>query len=217
MPRPAATALLLGALACAVPAAAADFVLGAHGGYGAYTQEDLNAAIVQLNAAARADMADEVKSGFLWGGHAGLRINDSSILGVGYDRLLAAASGAAGGSFLDLEVPADCWYAFWHWLPDSDKVGRLGLGADAGFVTVSGRASSQVVGNPVETRAYEGDGLFLAVSVLGDAALGGGLSLLGQGGFRLAQVPGITIDGLVSGDDLDYSGIFVRAGLRYAP
>ncbi|MFO7608278.1 MAG: hypothetical protein R6X35_03635 [Candidatus Krumholzibacteriia bacterium] len=217
MPRPVSLPLLLCVLACAVPAAAADFVVGAHGGYGAYTQEDLNAAIRELNAAARADLADEIAGGFLYGGHAGLRINDSSILGVGYDRLLAKASGSAGGSFLDLEVPADCWYVFWQWLPDSDKVGRLGLGADAGFVTVSGGASSRVGVNPVETRSYEGDGLFLAVSVVGDAVLGSGFSLLGQGGFRLAQVPGITIDGLVSGDDLDYSGVFVRAGLRYAP
>lgn len=209
--------ILLCALLSAGPVAAAEFVLGAHGGYGAYTQEDLNGAIKGLNEAARATLADEIKSGPEWGGHLGLRINETMILGVAYNRLKATAEGEARGSFLDLEAPADCWLAFVNWLPDSDQVGRLGLGADAGFVTVDGSAASQVAGNPVETRTYAGDGLFLAVYVVGDVILTGGLSLLAHGGFRLAQLPDITVNGAASGFDLDYSGVFVRVGLRFAP
>lgn len=209
--------ILLCALLAAGSAGAAEFVLGAHGGYGAYTQEDLNDAIGGLNEAARATLADEIKGGVEWGGHLGLRINETTILGVAYSRLEAAAAGEAAGSFLDLEAPADCWLAFVNWLPDSDRVGRLGLGADAGFVTVDGGAASQVAGNPVETRTWAGEGLFLAVYVVGDVNLAGGLSLLANGGFRLAQLPDITIDGAASGSDLDYSGIFVRVGLRFAP
>ena len=205
-------------LAAAGPAAGSEIVLGVHGGYGAYSQEDLNEVIGLINGRVGHEAVGEVKGGFEYGAHFGLRINATTILGVGYARLDAATSGEGGGETLDVSVPADCWLAFINWLPDSDSVGRIGLGADAGFVTADGY-SRYTSTNPVvdDAETFSGRGLFLSLYVLGDLALGETFSLLAGGGFRLAQVPDISVNGAASGSDLDYSGVFLRVGLRYAP
>ena len=213
----ARTLVLVLALAAAAPAGAADLVAGVHGGYGAYTQEDLNGVISLLNSQAGEDAIPQIKGGWEFGAHLGMRINDTTILGVGFGSLSASTSGTAGQTYLDVDAPARAWHLFVNWLPDSDQVGRFGLGADAGFVTVDGRAIYPDESGARTVEDWEGDGLFLAVYAVGDLALGAGLSIVTHGGFRLAQVPDIAIEGLSSSDDLDYSGMFVRVGLRWAP
>lgn len=209
--------ILPAVLLAALPAAATEIVLGVHGGYGAYTQEDLNQVIGLINQRAGEEAVAEVKGGFEYGAHFGMRINATTILGVRYARLDAATSGQGPGETLDVSVPADCWLAFANWLPDSDHVGRLGLGADAGFITVDGYSRYTQVPDTDDFEVYAGKGIFLSLYVLGDLAVTESFSLLASGGFRLAQVPDITVNGASSPSELDYSGVFVRVGLRYAP
>ncbi len=210
--------ILPAVLPVAMPALASEMVLGVHGGYGAYSQEDLNEVIGLINGRVGDEAVGEVKGGFEYGAHFGLRINATTILGVSYARLDAATAGAGEGETLDVSVPAACWLAFINWLPDSDSVGRIGLGADAGFVTVDGYSRYTSVDQGVDDyETFAGKGLFLSLYVLGDLALSESFSLLASGGFRLAQVPDITVNGASSSSDLDYSGVFVRVGLRYAP
>jgi hypothetical protein len=212
----AAAALVL-VLSVAPSTAGAGVVLSVQSGWGAHTQEDLNEAINEFNQAAGEPVAPTLDSGWDWGARVGMQGAGTTALGVGWQRLTGEVSGSAGGSWLELSVPADCWLAWMTWLPDNDQVGRVGLAADVGFLQVDGSARSQIEGSLPEERTYEGKGLFLALAVVGDAALSETLSLQGYAGFRLAQVPNLQVNGNTEDYSLDYSGVFVRAGLRWAP
>ena len=209
-------AVLAMALLAWLPASAraATVVVGGHGGYGSYTQEDLNAGIRALNARVGATVLDEIKAGPEYGVHLGLQVNRTITVGAGFARLGGSATGSARGVAAEVSVPADCWLAFFNWLPDNDNVGRIGLGADAGLVTASGFTAVDEADGSVTRDAYEGSGLFLAGYVIGDVLLGGRASFFAHGGFRLAQVADLDLNGAASGYALDYSGAFVRVGLR---
>ncbi len=198
-------------------AAGSKVVVDAYGGYGAYTQEDVNAIVDLINSRAGDQAVDRLKGGLELGGHLGMRINDTAILGVGYSRLRASTAGSYADEALDVDAPADVWLLFGNWLPDNDRPARLGLGLEAGFVTAKGTSRYTPTGAAAQVEHWKGNGLFLALYLVGDADLGAGLHLVADGGFRLAQVPDITIDGESSSSKLDYSGIFGRVGLRYAP
>jgi hypothetical protein len=201
-----------------LPAAAGAVVVvvGGHGGYGSYTQEDLNAGIRALNNRVGATVLDEIKAGAEYGGHLGLQISRTVVVGGGFVRLAGGATGSAEGVGAEVAVPADCWLAFLNWLPDNDNVGRIGLGADAGVVTVAGFTAVDEIDGSVTRDAYEGAGLFLAGYVIADLQLGGRTSLFAHGGFRLAQVAELDLNGTASDYALDYSGAFIRVGLRLA-
>lgn len=212
-----AAAVLVLVLALAPLTAGAGIVVSAQGGWGAHTQEDLNDAINEFNQAAGQTVAPTLDSGWDWSVRAGMQGAGTTALGVGWQHLSGKVDGSAGGSWLELSVPADCLLAWMTWLPDNDQVGRVGLAADVGFLQVDGSARSQFENAEPETRTYEGKGLFLALAVVGDAALSESLSLQGFAGFRLAQVPNLQVNGVAEDYSLDYSGVFVRAGLRWAP
>jgi hypothetical protein len=203
--------LAAGLVGLAVPAHAVEVVIGGHAGYGSYTQEDLNALIRYIDAGAGA--LDEVKSGAEFGGLIGVKLNNSALLALAYTRLTLSTSGASGAWSAEVSAPADCWLLSFSWLPDNDKVGRIGLGADAGIVTAKGFIAGGAA--PGRTRVdFEGSGLFLAGYVVADVQLGGRTGAYLHGGFRLANLGDVDLNGEPPGESLDYSGAFARAGLR---
>ncbi len=203
-------------LVLAAPASA-QFLVGFHGGWGSFTQEDLNAALKDFNNEAQTTVVDELTGGLEYGAHIGWQLNDVTVIGAAWSRLQGNVSGRSGSTWLEGELPATCWLAFLNWLPGDGEVARLGLGADVGWMVVDGWISSRIAGYPQVDHVYEGGGLFLSLYVVGDLVLGSGLSMVAEGGFRMAQVPDTKQDGESINLDLDYSGLFARMGLRFTP
>lgn len=207
------------------PAAAGRYYVQAHGGVTSLNLDDVNDAVDQVNAALGTEAMDHLS----WGPEAGLEVgyvlSREIGLGLGYTRLFAASEISQDGYLVSFDLPADLFEISLDYLPDNGRKVRVGVGADLGLVRSAGsvRTVDPLLGD--RTDSFDGLGFLFAGYAILDGQMSATWSLFGEGGFRHAMINRLEVDGYTvynpdSVDDklrFNYSGLFLRAGIRFRP
>lgn len=207
------------------PAAAGRFYVQAHGGVTSLNLDDVNDAVDGVNAEVGTEAMDHLR----WGPEAGLAVgyvlSRELGLGLGYARLFAASEISQDGYLVSFDLPADLFEITLDYLPDNDQKVRVGVGADLGLVRSAGSLRTVDPSLGDRTDSFDGLGFLFAGYAILDGKLSATLSLFGEGGFRHAIISQLEVDGdtVYNPDSVDdklrfnYSGFFLRAGIRFRP
>ncbi len=207
------------------PAAAGGFYVQAHGGVTSLNLDDVNDAVDRVNAEVGTEAMDNLR----WGPEAGLAfgyvLSRELGLGLGYARLFAASEISQDGYLVRFDLPADLFEITLDYLPDNGQKVRVGVGTDLGLVRSAGslRTVDPLLGD--RTDSFNGLGFLFAGYAILDGKLSATWSLFGEGGFRHAIINKLEVDGdtVFNPDSVDdklrfnYSGLFLRAGIRFWP
>ena len=220
------TMVIATCLAVAPPARAEGIYLQVHGGFSTLNLDDVNDAVDAINDAAGAQYLDNLTTGWEAGFTVGYDITRNLGLGVGYARITASSEYSRDGGLIAFDRPADLFEITLDYLPDDGRSVRVGAGADVGMVSSAAalRYSDPVVFEEEED-SFDGLGFLFAGYAIVDAGLSDQWSIYGQGGFRHAIIGEVKVDGdtVYNPDSLDdklrlnYSGVFLRVGMKFRP
>ena len=192
-----------------------------HGGWSTYSMSDVNADIGSINAqlAGSGLHMNEVSGGGALGVALGLGLHRGFSLGAAYDRLSGSSEvGDATGS-IRYDLPANAFRLFAEYAFNGQRASGAHVGASAGVVSEAGSVS--LLGSGFGAiNDIQGSGPLFEAFVGGDWLANRYVGLTGSAGLRAAKIEEIKINGttvyLAPGrkEAVDYSGAFVRAGLK---
>lgn len=207
------------------PAAAGRFYVQVHGGVTTLNLDDVNDAIDRTNA----EIGTEAMDNISWGPEAGLAVGYVLTrelgVGLGYARLFADSEISQDGYLVSFDLPADLFEITLDYLPDNGQKVRVGVGTDLGLVRSAGSVRTVDPLQGDRTESFDGQGFLFAGYAILDGKLSATWSLYGEGGYRHAIISDLEVDGdtVYNPDSIDdklrfnYSGIFLRVGIRYRP
>jgi|GEM_PF-6532707 len=218
--------ILAAGVLLAAPVRAERISLQVNGGFSTYNLDDVNDAGDRANELAGQEVFSPVHSGWSAGLGAGYTLDAELTLGLAYERLMGSTSYSGGSLSAEFDLPADLYKIFLDYLPANGNSVRVGAGAATGMVrSAASYQESDLATSSLEKMDFDGTGFLFEGYVLAETALGSRWALFGQGGFRHAIVGQVTTDGrtIYNPDSLDdklrlnYSGIFLRLGLKFQP
>ena len=196
----------------------------ATGSWATYSMGDVNKYVGNINADIAPLSMDKIHNGLGFGGRIGLDLPKTLGFGVGYERLGASTDVSDAGATLTLAHPANAFSAFFEYrLPEQGRFGML-LGVSGGMVSESGKLEME---GPTrsETITLSGSGplfqLYFGSTLWAMPQFGIGAAA----GYRYARIGQVTAkeEGVsvvmrnADNSDMttDYSGAFVRLGLKF--
>lgn len=228
MPRAAirsAAALLL-ACACAAPAPGATverfpdrspWILGLELGWAKVAMDDINAAVREFNANPDVGDMPEIDDAVDFGVSLGRRLSPSLTAGLKFTRLDASTDLPDPLGAFEINVGANVWGAYLHWIPPLEGGLAWGAGLDAGLLATTGELDLAIPGQGTESGGFDGTApagaAYLVIEGLGTRTV----SFQGHVGYRYAKITDLELAGGPAADDLDYSGFFIRAAFRLHP
>lgn len=199
------------------------WISGSVGG-STYSMEDVNDEIGAINSvlAGSGLEMDEVTKGFNFGLAFGLDLANGFAVGAGFDRLSGGSEVGDYSGSLEYDLPANLLRVFGRYTFESAGNAKGFLEASLGRVSSAGSIRVSATGYGSATGDIDGSGL--AFEGAGGVSLWASpqVAFTGMIGFRKATAGDVEVDGQPiydpSGGDytLDYSGVFVRAGLMVA-
>lgn len=190
--------------------------MSAHGSMATYGMSDVNDAIGTINAGLGSGLEmKEVKNGFGVGGAFGLELPSRFSIGVGYDRLLASSDVSDGST--EFNLPANAFRAMAQYSFAGIGTSGAYIGASAGMILAAGSMTELGV-----TSDVEGSAPMFEMFTGGDWWAGPQFALTGSAGYRYAKIGEFKVGGdtayLTNNEKatIDYSGIFARAGVKFA-
>ena len=219
--------LLLGAWIMALPTLAMASPrpwLAAGIGGSTYAMGDVNDDIGSINAllAGSGLKMDEITKGLNFGASGGVDLGNGFGVGIGYDRLTANTKISDFSGSIEYDMPANLYRALGRYSFANTGKTRGFLETAIGLVTPAGEVRLIAIGIGSEIGKIEGSGVAFEAGGGGEIWAGPQIALVGGVGYRHAKVSDVKIAGssvyTASGDayTIDYSGLFVRAGLMFA-
>ncbi len=229
IPSAVAVIVLLASVAFATSAHAASPVkpwLAGYGSWSTYAMGDVNDGIDNINAelAPFGLSMDKVQNGFGFGFEAGFDLPVITV-GVGYERMTASTDVGDASATVEFKLPANAFYGLAEYkIPGAGAVGaRLGLGA--GVISLAGKEELTVVGIGSASNDISGSGPMVKFYGSLELHAASQFSILGSVGYRYAKISKGDVHvnesesilaSYAPGFAVDHSGIFFRAGLRFA-
>jgi hypothetical protein len=219
--------LLLGAWIMALPTLAMAGPrpwLAAGLGGSTYSMDDVNEDVGGINTllAGSGLKMDEITKGLTFGASGGVDLGNGFGLGIGYDRLTASTDVGDFSGGIEYHMPANLFRALGRYSFANTGKSRGFLEAALGRVTSAGEVRLTVAGVGSQVGKLEGSGLAFEAGGGGEIWAGPQVAIVGGVGYRHASVRDVKLDGSpvynASGDgySIDYSGVFLRAGLLFA-
>ena len=198
--------------------------LGVQGALSTFGMSDVNDDIGAVNAALAGTglSMDEIHGGWGLGVSMGIEPLGPFSVGFGYDRLFASTDVGDFSGSIEYDLPANLFRAFgqYGFAPAGSSGGYLG--AALGVVSEAGSVTLSVTGVGSQSVDLHGSSPLFELYGGGEWWTNGPLALSGSLGYRFAKITEIEANGetvlTASGDKytIDYSGLFLRAGLRFA-
>jgi hypothetical protein len=192
------------------------------GGFSTYTMGDVNDVIDFYNAGFTVlglSEWDNVTKGFSFNGAFGVDVAPKIAVGVSFDRLMANAdwSDATLGS-LEFDMPANLFRGFGQY--QFTKTPKSVFYVEAGVGMINSAAVYKETG--VSDMKLEGSGVTFDGGVGAEFIAAPQVSIFGTAGYRKAEITEVKSDGVKVTDindapfTIDYSGVFIKAGLKFA-
>jgi hypothetical protein len=211
-------------LAVALPAAAADrypdrspWIIGLDIGLARYAMDDINAAVDEFNANPDVDDINRIDNGPEFSVSVARRLTPSLTAGLKFTRLDAATDLPSPTGAFEINAGANVWGGFVQWVPPREGGMSYGLGVDAGIASTTGEINLAIPLVGEYTGDFKGSAPAAAAYAIVDFVGTRTVSFQGHVGYRIANIEDVELDGVPSGDDIDSSGIFLRAAFRIHP
>ncbi len=187
-----------------------------------YSMNDVNDDIGNINAqlAGSGLSMEEITKGPSLGVAAGIDLPNGFGFGIGFDRLPASSDVSDASAAIEYNMPANLVRAFGRYSFSNTGQTRGFVEASVGRITTVGDVRVSVLGSGSVSADLEGSGLAIEGCMGGEHWTTPQFALTGSAGFRHAKSSKVTVDNTpiytASGEDytVDYSGLFVRLGLK---
>lgn len=197
-----------------LPAFAAEQKIGFHlaGGFNSYAMSDFNdTEIAPLQAAGMP--IDDVKSGANIA--AGIRYwpAEHVFLEIGYERLMASTSYGDPTGRIEYNLPANAFLASVGYLFPSRSRFHVGFSGGLGYYSSAGDITLSISGSGSASVDLKTSGPGFHGLILGVYQASPSVDVLTEIGFRYAKAKDIELLGMPTGEDLEWTGVILRAGL----
>jgi hypothetical protein len=196
--------------------------LGVNGGIGTYDMSELNGEITAFNAANPGFTFPLLSDGMSLGLAVGVDASHGWSYGLGIDRLHANTKASDASGSLEYQLTANAWHAFGEYAFRTVGRASFALGGGIGLIAENGNLiDSQPNLAPAKYKLTGSSPMY-------EAHLGGRwwaaprLAVVGSVGYRYARIRELKLEGgsMITGTGealaADYSGPFVRLGIRLA-
>ena len=183
-------------------------------GYGTYAMDDLNDVIREMNATAGGDYFDEIDGGALVNASGGIIYPSGVAIGLSVETLRADTKYADPDGSLDIDFPAVALTGIIEYQFPTRTAIKPHISGEFGKIFTDGRVTL-IDGGGTESYNYEGSAIYLAGVAGADMPISSSFSIRAQVGYRLADMTDLKYNTYNVLLDLDYTGFFIRAGLRW--
>ena len=165
---------------------------------------------------------DEINGGMTAGGVFGIEFPNGFTLGAGIDRLNASSEVGDASGGIEYDLPANAFRVLGQFAFKCRGRSGAHVGASLGKVSSSASVSITETGVGSVSADLEGSGPLFEGYFGGDWWASPQFAITGSAGFRYAKIGDLQIDGetiyTADGDKyaVDYTGVFARAGIKFA-
>jgi len=189
------------------------------GSWNAYSMTDVNKFIAGINEAlalAESELRmDEIRSGVGVGFEVGVDL--PLTLGLGYERFFATSEVSDEYGGIEFKLPANAFYALAEYGLPASGLFRARLGLAGGLVVLAPVSRIAVTDPDGISLVLTGTGPLFKAYATGECWAGPQVAFFTSAGYRFAKVDQPKIRRVAISDlPIDYSGVFVRAGLKLA-
>lgn len=189
-----------------------------------FEMSDVNREVGVINAALAGTglSMNEVNGGMVAGAAFGLDLGAGWSVGIGMDRLSASTEVSDASGSLSYDLPANSVHLLGRYSFTPAAKGTGFAQVAVGRITSAGSVSVNVVGSGSLTGDLDGSGIAMEGAIGGMIWAAPQFGLQASLGYRRAIVEDLTVEGtpVLNADgsryELDYSGVFVRAGFAVA-
>lgn len=189
-------------------------ILELNGGWSVYSMSEFDESVATFNASNAPLHLDEIRDGGTYGAGIAIAFPSGARVGIAYQRLTGWTSLSNPPVSLAFDLPANDFTATGRYAFKSGRRARGLVGGSIGVVSAAGRVGLSVAG--VGSDIVHLTGMGPSFEMLGGVEydIRPPFAIVTETGFHYAKISGIRANGTTSNPSLDYSGMFLRAGLE---